>query len=70
VILVVDPSRLKADLKYEAPAHPSISDSAPSAENQFPHLYGPLNFDAVIAVVDFPAGEGGKFELPGEVNNE
>ena len=64
VILVVDPSRLKAVLKYEAPAHPSISDSAPSADNQFPHLYGPLNFDAVVDVVDFPAGEDGKFVLP------
>jgi uncharacterized protein (DUF952 family) len=64
VILVVDPARLQAELKYEAPAHPSISDSAPSADNQFPHLYGPLNFDAVVDVVDFPMGVDGKFDLP------
>ena len=64
VILVVDTTRLKAELKYEAPAHPSISDSTPSADNQFPHLYGPLNFDAVVKIVDFPAGEDGKFVLP------
>jgi uncharacterized protein (DUF952 family) len=67
VILVVDPSRLKADLRYEAPAHPTASDSAPSAENRFPHLYGPLNFDAVVRMVDFPVLANGKFELPPEI---
>jgi uncharacterized protein (DUF952 family) len=66
VILVVDVSRLKAELKFEAPVHPSSSASAPlpAAENLFPHLYGPLNFDAVIRLVDFPAGPDGRFELP------
>jgi uncharacterized protein (DUF952 family) len=70
VILVVDPTRLKAELKYEAPVHPSASPSAPSAENRFPHLYGPLNFDAVVKVVDFPPLAEGKFELPAEISNE
>jgi uncharacterized protein (DUF952 family) len=64
VILVVDTSRLKAELKYEAPVHPVASASAPSADNRFPHIYGPLNFDAVLKVVDFPVGADGKFELP------
>jgi uncharacterized protein (DUF952 family) len=67
VILVVDPTLLKAELKYEAPAHPSISDSAPSADNQFPHLSGPLTIDAVVEVVDFPAGVDGKFVLPTKI---
>jgi len=65
VILVVDPSRLKAELKYEPPAHPSASPSAPGAENLFPHLYGPLNMDAVSEVVEFPPGADGRFVLPG-----
>ena len=64
VILVVDPSLLKAELKYEPPAHPSASPSAPGAENLFPHLYGPLNLEAVIEVVDFPPGADGRFTLP------
>jgi len=64
VILVVDPSCLQAELKYEPPAHPSASPAAPGPENLFPHLYGPLNFDAVIEVVDFPPGENGSFSLP------
>lgn len=64
VILVIEPSRLKAELRYEAPAHPSASSSAPGPENQFPHLYGPLNMDAVLEVVEFPSDENGLFTLP------
>jgi uncharacterized protein (DUF952 family) len=63
VILVVEPSRLKAELRYEAPFHPFASPSAPGPENQFPHLYGPLNMDAVLEVVDFPPGADGLFTL-------
>ena len=70
VILVVDPTRLKAELKYEAPAHPMTSASAPSDENRFPHLYGPLNFEAVVKAVDFPPLSDGRFEMPAEISNE
>jgi uncharacterized protein (DUF952 family) len=68
VILVVDPARLKVELKYEPPVHPSASASAPAAENLFPHLYGPLNFEAVSAVVDFPPDVNGRFSLPEALN--
>ena len=66
VILVVDVSRLKAELKFEEPIHPGAAASTvlPAADALFPHLYGPLNFDAVDQVVDFPVGSQGKFELP------
>ncbi len=63
VILVVDPARLKAELKYEAPVHPSSVPQPPTSE-YFPHLYGPLNFDAVIKVVDLVASTDGDFVLP------
>ncbi len=64
VILVIEPSRLKAELKYEPPFHPSASPSAPDGDNLFPHLYGPLNLDAVLEVVDFAPGADGLFSLP------
>ena len=47
VLLVVDPARLSAPVRFEAglPAHPDGL--------LFPHLYGPLPTSAVIAVVPF-----------------
>ncbi len=54
VLLVVDPSQLKAELRYEQP-----EPEAPL----FPHLYGPLNVDAVVDVLEFEERESG-FVLP------
>lgn len=64
-LLVIDPARLTADLRWEPPAHPGALANAqePSGET-FPHLYGPLNLDAVIRVIDFPPREDGTFNLP------
>jgi uncharacterized protein (DUF952 family) len=70
VILVVEPPRLKAELKYEAPVHPSASASAPVADDLFPHLYGPLNADAVVKVVELSLGADGKFVLPAGPGDE
>ncbi|RYY84315.1 MAG: DUF952 domain-containing protein [Chitinophagaceae bacterium] len=43
VKLTIDPSRLSAELKWEL---------APSVGEEFPHIYGPLNVDAVVAAED------------------
>ena len=40
VVLVIDPDRLTAPLRY---------DPVPGAPDPFPHIYGPLNVDAVVA---------------------
>jgi uncharacterized protein (DUF952 family) len=50
VLLHIDPQRLQAPLRYEAPAE------APAGNERFPHIYGPLNLDAVVAVQAFAAG--------------
>jgi uncharacterized protein (DUF952 family) len=44
VLLTIAAERLRAPLRYE---------TVPERGEMFPHLYGPLNLDAVIAVVDF-----------------
>ena len=44
VLLVIDPDRLSAELRDE--------DLGGQGQS-FPHIYGPLNVDAVIAVVPF-----------------
>lgn len=59
VVLVVDAARLDAELRYEPPAE------APESSALFPHLYGALNLDAVVAVLDFPPDtESGWTALP------
>lgn len=62
VLLVIDPDRLKSMLKWEAPA-----DGGPPGLGRgdlFPHIYGPVNVDAVVDVLDFPADAEGHFLLP------
>jgi uncharacterized protein (DUF952 family) len=56
ILLWVEPTRLRADLRYEAP-----EPGAP----EFPHLYGPLNLDAVVAETHLEPWERGAFRLPG-----
>ena len=62
VLLVIDPSKLKAELKWEPPAEPEPTHARES--DLFPHLYGPLNLDAVINVIPFEPTKDGDFFLP------
>lgn len=55
VLLVIQSDRLQAPLRYEA-----------ADGDEFPHLYGALNLEAVVAAIDFEAGEEG-FTLPSEL---
>jgi uncharacterized protein (DUF952 family) len=41
VLLEIDPTRLTSELRVE---------EVPEAGDSFPHIYGPLNLDAVVAV--------------------
>ncbi len=63
VLLVLDESKLKPELKWEAPAGapaPGISES-----DSFPHIFGPINLNAVASVLDFvPDSVSGTFTLP------
>lgn len=53
VLLRIDAWKLRPRTKFEA------------ADGQlFPHVYGPLNFDAVSAVLDFEPAPDGSFSLP------
>jgi uncharacterized protein (DUF952 family) len=53
-LLVIDSEKLTAPLRFEAvPEH-----------GTFPHLYGPLNVDAVVTVVPFEPDAHGAFTLP------
>jgi uncharacterized protein (DUF952 family) len=57
VVLWIEESRLKAGLKYEAPK----IERGEMAGELFPHLYGELNVDAVVRVVELPCAADGSF---------
>jgi uncharacterized protein (DUF952 family) len=52
VVLVIHPGRLRSPLRYER---------VPGAGEPFPHIYGPLNADAVLAARPFPPNPDGTF---------
>lgn len=47
VVLEVDPARLTAELRWEPPDPPAAPGTAMFGK-LFPHLYGPLNREAVV----------------------
>src|SRR5687767_755072 len=53
VLLCIDSPRLLVPLLYEPPAED------PASPERFPHLYGPLNLDAVTSAIDFAPGQDG-----------
>lgn len=57
IVLLIDEARVKPDVRYEDL----------NAGDLFPHIYGPLNVDAVRNVVDIPPFEKGAFTPPAEI---
>ena len=68
IILVIDVEKLTSELKWEPPAHPNPERAAKVGDELFPHVYGPINVEAVVKVIPFePAGDG-MFSLPPELS--
>jgi glutathione S-transferase len=57
IVLVIDPERLSSELRYE-----EVNGWA----DPFPHIFGPLNVDAVTHTVPLPRGEDGKYKFTDE----
>lgn len=64
LLLHIDPAALGAPCRYEGPVHPpgQAVPATVSAE-VFPHIYGPLNPEAVVEVTVFQPGPGGLFHF-------
>lgn len=62
-LLVIDPALLSAALHWEAPTERILPTGIVEGE-KFPHIYGPINLNAVVKVVDFEENESGEFTLP------
>lgn len=56
-LLVIDTDRVQPEVRFDpVQLH--------GQETHFPHIYGPLNLDAVVAVLDFPPDARGIFQFP------
>lgn len=58
VLLLIDESKLQPELIYED------GTALGGHTEQFPHLYGALNLDAIVQHFDFGAAADGSFSLP------
>jgi len=54
VLLTIDEQRVRPEVRYEA---------VPGSAEPFPHVYGPLNLDAVVEVTPFAPGPSGAFHF-------
>jgi uncharacterized protein (DUF952 family) len=59
VLLCIAPARVQSEIRYER------------AENgqDYPHIYGPLNVDAVITVASLQPGDDGRFTMPAGISS-
>ncbi len=62
ILLVIDETRLKHEVRWEPPAG-MPADDIPETD-RFPHIYGPINTEAVVSVLNFEADSAGMFILP------
>jgi uncharacterized protein (DUF952 family) len=60
VLLCVDPAELTSELRWEP--------SSDSFAGEFPHVYGPIAIDAVVAALPWGPGDNG-FALPDEIHD-
>jgi uncharacterized protein (DUF952 family) len=49
LVLVIDPLKVAAPVRFEPPLPPP-PQTDPLAQHLFPHIYGPLNHDAIVQV--------------------
>jgi uncharacterized protein (DUF952 family) len=56
VLLEVDESRLKSEVRWEP--------GTDKLDELFPHIYGPLNLEAVTQAYSFEPDSSGQFSLP------
>lgn len=59
LVLKIDPARLTAELKWEPPAEGAPPPGVPEGE-LFPHVYGPIDLDAIVQVFDLETDPDGK----------
>ena len=70
LVLEIDPSRLAAPLKFEPPIPPAGSSDSretafnPDPDTLFPHIYGPLNRQAIKRIFALQRDPAGRWRMP------
>ncbi len=59
VLLTINPSKVRSEIRFEKS----------EGRELYPHIYGPLNVDAVVKVRSFEPNRDGKFILPAELED-
>jgi uncharacterized protein (DUF952 family) len=57
LVLVIDESKVESQIVYE---------SVPGWDDPFPHIYGPLNVNAVVTTLPLESGTDGRFVFTAE----
>lgn len=65
LVLEIDSDRVTAPVRFEPPV-PQPPPDHPLAGHLFPHIYGPINRDAIIAIRSAPRNAEGLFVLSGD----
>ena len=63
ILLMIEPTLLSSELKWEAPSGGTPPPGVPEGD-LFPHVYGPINLDAVVSASDFIHDANGDWILP------
>ena len=63
VLLEINPLLLTSELRWEPPSGGAPPPGVPEGEF-FPHIYGPINLDAVVNIYDLESGPDGNYKLP------
>ena len=63
LVLTIDEHDLDAEVRWEAPnpLPPGWDPNGPEGAPTFPHIYGPLNLDAVVGIRRLLRDNGGRF---------
>ncbi len=64
IVLVIDPAQLNSRLQWESPSERVPSPAGMAESQKFPHIYGPLNLNAVTKTLKLELNADGKFTLP------
>lgn len=63
LLLAINPTLLTSELKWEPPSGGAPPPGVSEGE-LFPHIYGPINLDAIVNVYDLESSSDGSYKLP------